>query len=89
MTFTSATPSVCTSSGANGATITFIAEGTCTVNANQAGNGTYNAAPQVQQTFTVSSLVPTSLAIANGGGTVGQALTRATRSRSSGTIRFS
>ncbi len=59
VTFTSATPAVCTSSGANGATITFVAEGTCTVNANQAGNGTYNAAPQVQQTFTVASLAPT------------------------------
>ena len=46
VTFSSATPSVCTASGA---VFTFIAEGTCTVNANQAGNGTYNPAPQVQQ----------------------------------------
>ena len=63
VTFTSATPSVCTAAGA---VFTFIAEGTCTVNANQAGNGTYNAAPQVQQSFTVYSLIPTSLTIANG-----------------------
>ena len=52
--FTSATPSVCTSGGTNGATITFVAVGTCTVNANQAGNANYNAAPQVQQSFTVA-----------------------------------
>ncbi len=66
VTFSSATPSVCTASGA---VFTFIAEGTCTVNANQAGNGTYNPAPQVQQSFTVYSLMPTNLTIANGSGT--------------------
>lgn len=37
-----------------GSTVNFIGAGTCVVNANQAGNANWNAAPQVQQTFTVS-----------------------------------
>ena len=74
VTFTSATTSVCTSGGTNGATITFLAAGTCTVNADQAGNTNWNAATQVQQTFTVSTpLAPTALLIANGTGTAGKA----------------
>ena len=43
---------VCTVSGA---TVTFAAAGSCVVDANQAGTGSYAAAPQVQQTITVSS----------------------------------
>ena len=45
-----ATTSVCSLSGS---TVSFNATGTCTINANQAGNATYVAAAQVQQTFTV------------------------------------
>ena len=33
--------------------VSFIGVGTCTLNANQAGNGTYSPAPQVQQSFAV------------------------------------
>ncbi len=50
----SAAPSsagVCTVSGA---TVSLVGVGTCTVNANQAGNGSYLAAPQVQQSFAVA-----------------------------------
>ncbi|MGO9660484.1 MAG: hypothetical protein ACLP7F_19295, partial [Acidimicrobiales bacterium] len=54
VTFTTATASVCTSGGTNGASITLVKAGTCTVEANQAGNATYNAAPEVSQSFTVS-----------------------------------
>ncbi len=54
VTFTTATASVCTSRGTNGASITLVKAGTCTVEANQAGNATYNAAPEVSQSFTVS-----------------------------------
>lgn len=36
-----------------GSTVSFIGVGTCTINANQAGNTAYNAAPQVQQAFAV------------------------------------
>jgi hypothetical protein len=49
--FSSNTPAVCTITGA---TATFVAAGTCTVAANQAGNGQYDAAPETTQTFTVA-----------------------------------
>jgi len=51
--FTTTTPSVCTSSGTNGATITLVATGTCTVKADQGGNGNYFPAAPVTQSFTV------------------------------------
>jgi endo-1,4-beta-mannosidase len=53
VTFTTSTPLVCTSSGANGATLTFVATGTCTVIANQAGDSRYNAAAAVTRSFAV------------------------------------
>ena len=37
----------------SGATVTFVAVGTCVIDANQAGNATYAAATQVQQSFAV------------------------------------
>ena len=46
-------PGVCTISGT---TVTYAAIGTCVIDANQAGNGHYAAAPQVQRTITVSGL---------------------------------
>jgi hypothetical protein len=56
VTFTSTTPAYCTVSGANGSIITGVAEGTCTIAADQAGNGTtYNAATQTTQSITVSA----------------------------------
>jgi hypothetical protein len=51
---TPASAGICTSGGTNGATITFVGAGTCTVNVNQAGDANYNAAPQVQDTIAVS-----------------------------------
>ncbi len=44
--------SVCSISGS---TVSFTADGTCVIDANQAGNANYNAAPQVQQSFTVDT----------------------------------
>jgi hypothetical protein len=44
---------VCSVSGANGTTVRYLAAGSCVINANQAGNGTYAAAPQVQRTIDV------------------------------------
>ena len=38
----------------NAGVISFTGVGTCVVDANQAGNGTWNAAPQVQQSITVN-----------------------------------
>ncbi|PIF89849.1 putative secreted protein (IPTL-CTERM system target) [Acidovorax sp. 62] len=55
-TFTTATAGVCTITP--GGTLTFVTAGSCTINANQAGNGSFNAAPQVQQTFTVNAIAP-------------------------------
>lgn len=49
--FTSATTTICTVSGT---TMTLKAVGTCTINANQAGNANYLAATQVARSFTVS-----------------------------------
>lgn len=51
VTVTSATPSVCTISTL---TVTITGVGSCILTADQAGNGTYNAAPSVEQSFTVS-----------------------------------
>jgi len=42
--------SVCSLSGSQ---VSFIGVGTCTINADQAGNVSYNAAPRVQQSFAV------------------------------------
>ena len=46
-------PGACTVSGT---TVTYAAIGTCVIDANQAGNGHYAAAPQVQRTITVNGL---------------------------------
>jgi hypothetical protein len=54
--FTSATTGVCTVSGTS---VTFVGPGTCTINANQSGNGTYSAAPQVQRSFAIAYLTQT------------------------------
>ncbi|TGU70731.1 hypothetical protein E4633_17180 [Geomonas terrae] len=43
----------------SGSTVSFIGVGTCVINANQAGNSNYNAAPQVQQSFGVAKGTPT------------------------------
>jgi PKD repeat protein len=50
----SETPGVCSLEGSN---VSFIAAGTCTIDANQAGNSDYDAAPQVQQSVVVQ--IPT------------------------------
>lgn len=50
VTFTSTTPAVCTILGS---TVTGVSAGTCTIAADQAGNGTYNPAPQATQSFAV------------------------------------
>lgn len=56
VTFTSSTTQVCTIT--SGGQLTFVAAGSCAINANQAGNGEFLSAPQVSQTFTVNALVP-------------------------------
>ncbi len=54
VTFSTTTPSVCTSGSTRGQTITLVGAGRCTVTASQAGNGNYNAAPTATWTFMVS-----------------------------------
>ena len=51
VTFTSATPAVCTVAGTS---VSYVANGLCTIRANQAGNANWNAAPQVTQSFTIA-----------------------------------
>jgi PKD repeat protein len=51
VSFSSPTPAVCAVAGS---TVSFLGAGTCTVDANQAGNAEYLAAPQRHQSFAVS-----------------------------------
>jgi peptidoglycan/xylan/chitin deacetylase (PgdA/CDA1 family) len=57
--FTSTTPTVCTASGTNGTTITLLKAGACGVRAEQGGNATFNPAPSVGRSFTVSRVAQT------------------------------
>jgi hypothetical protein len=52
LTIDAASSSVCSISGFS---VSFTAAGTCTIDANQAGNGTYNPAAQVQQSLAVAA----------------------------------
>jgi hypothetical protein len=62
VTFTSGTPSVCAVSGTS---VTYVAAGTCIVNADQTGNATWAAAPRATQSFLVTPTptAPTGLAV--------------------------
>ena len=53
--FTSSDPTIATCTGTNGTTVTILKAGVCEIRANQAGNLTYAAAPQVPQTLTVNT----------------------------------
>ena len=52
VSFSSGASSVCSVSGT---TVSFIAAGTCTIDAKQAGDSDYDAAPEARQSFPVSS----------------------------------
>lgn len=52
VSFSSATPNVCTVSNS---TVSFIAAGACTASASQGGDASYNAAPTVSQNITVTA----------------------------------
>lgn len=51
--FNTTTTSVCSLSGVNGATVRYLAAGTCTIDADQAGGDGYSAAVPVSQSITV------------------------------------
>jgi hypothetical protein len=52
VTYSSATPGVCSVSGT---TISLLNPGTCTISASQSGNGTYSAATSVSQSFSITA----------------------------------
>ena len=54
VSFSTTTPTICTSSGTRGSVFTFIGAGTCQARADQAGDATRNAATTRQQTITVT-----------------------------------
>jgi hypothetical protein len=62
---------VCSVSGTNGATVSFAHAGSCVIDANQAGDTDYTAAPQSQQTISVAQTAQSIIFTAPGDGTVG------------------
>jgi len=56
VSFSSGTTGVCTIT--SGGALTFVTAGTCTINADQAGDATRAAAATVPQSFTVNAVVP-------------------------------
>ncbi len=80
-------PGVCTVSGT---TVTYTAAGTCVIDANQAGNGHYADAPQVQRTVTVNAIPQSISFTAPASGTVrGSAGLSATGGGSGNPVVFS
>ncbi len=79
--FASTTPNVCTVSGS---TLALLAVGNCTVNASQAGDATYTAAPLVSNTFAVTLSAQTISFAAPGNQTLGTAPAALVASASSG-----
>ena len=57
VSFTSSTTGVCTITSGGGV-LTFLTAGTCTINADQAGNASYLPADQVSRSFTVNPVAP-------------------------------
>lgn len=56
VSFSSVTTSVCTVTSAG--LLTFVSAGICTINADQIGNTSFSAAPQVQHSFAVNAVLP-------------------------------
>ncbi len=71
VTFTSSTTGVCTIT--SGGALTTVSAGTCTIDANQAGNAAYQPAPQISQSFTIAAVVPGAPAIGTATASSGQA----------------
>lgn len=68
-TIDSSSSAICAISGG---VVSFTGAGTCSVNADQAGDSSFSAAPRVQQSFSVSAAAPTISAISpNSGSTAG------------------
>jgi len=84
--FASTTSSICTVSGT---TATFIASGSCTIQASQAGNSIWAAAPSVSQSFTVNGEAQTITFANPGAQNVGTQLTLSATASSGLTVSFS
>lgn len=56
VTFSSATPTICTISGNNGEQINIVGAGTCTIVADQASDVNYTAAPSINQSIDIAKL---------------------------------
>jgi large repetitive protein len=84
VTFNSSTTGVCTitSDGA----LTFVAAGSCTIAANQAGNTAYSAAPSISQTFAVNAVAPGAPTIGTATAGDGEATVTFTAPASSGGV---
>ncbi|MCX6307115.1 MAG: YDG domain-containing protein [Bacteroidetes bacterium] len=54
VTFSSSDPTVASCDGTNGAFVTILKAGSCTIYADQAGNSSYTAAAQVSQSLTIN-----------------------------------
>ncbi|ALN86626.1 autotransporter beta-domain protein [Lysobacter capsici] len=67
--FASTSPAVCTVSGG---TVTMLASGTCSLTADQAGNGNYSAAPQVALQVLIGGGTPTLAWIGDVAKTIGE-----------------
>ena len=66
ITFSSLTPSVCTTGGINGADLTLLQAGQCTIQATQAGDANYVAATQTQSfAVGVAGAAPNTYAVVN------------------------
>jgi hypothetical protein len=83
VSFSSETSSVCSVAGS---TVSFIAGGTCTINADQAGNEEFAAAPEVPQSFAVAKASQTVsfTSTAPGAATVGGSTYTVTAAATSG-----
>ena len=88
VSYSSGTPAVCTNSGA---TFTMVnGTGTCTVRYDQAGNATYNAAPQVTNSVTATKIAQATVTVsAPASASYGQTGLSATASGGSGTGAYS
>ncbi len=81
---TSSGAGVCNVSGTNGTTVNYTAPGSCVIDANQAANANYSAAPQVQATIAVG-VSPQAISFsAPATGTVGGSATLAATGGASG-----
>ena len=77
VTFSSATPLICTVASSQ---VTMISAGTCSVNANQLGNATYEAAAQTSRSFTISPSINISTPTSGLAGTFGNSYSLAASS---------